>query len=720
MPRWKLTRSFIASILAIACCLGMMPIAQTGSAQASPAQASPVQTDHARVQLVSQVAQAQPGSPFFVALRFQIQDGWHIYWKNPGDSGASPTLDWQLPEGVAASDIRWPAPERLPVGPLMNFGYSGEVYLPVQLTPAATLPSPQTLQLRANADWLVCKVDCIPESAALSLTLPVQETAPSPDPQWQPALAAAQQNLPQPSPWPIAAAFNAERLTLRVDALGLDQGTLRSASFFPNRDGVIVNAAPQSMTLSDRGLTLEMQRGYLTDLDAVSGVLVLTEALPSGEVTRAVEVAAPVSPLLPTTAQPTAAPIWQVMGLAFLGGLVLNLIPCVFPVLSLKALSIVQKAEKSPRQVRLQAIAFTAGVVVSFTVVVGVLLVLRSLGQQIGWGFQLQSPWFVALMAYVMFAVGLSLSGALVFGASLMGIGQGLAAQSGYRGEFFSGVFATVVATPCTAPFMATAIGVALTQSAPVAIAVFEMLALGLALPYVALSLTPALRDRLPKPGAWMETFQQLLAFPMYGATAWLVWVLAQQTGTAGLGAVLGGLILIAFAAWVYQKTQFGSRFWRRAGAGLSLLVLGGALTLAQIPAVTTSTQVAADPNISSPEAASRLAWEPYSAQRLEALKGAGSPVFVNFSASWCITCLVNEKVALSQPEVARAFERNGVAYLKADWTNRDAAIARTLESFGRSGVPLYVAYPAASGAEPVVLPQLLTADAVIDVLEAL
>jgi thiol:disulfide interchange protein DsbD len=389
--------------------------------------------------------------------------------------------------------------------------------------------------------------------------------------------------------------------------------------------------------------------------------------------------------------------------------------PCVFPVHSLKALSIVQKAQKSPRQVRLQALAFTAGVLASFTAVVSVLLVLRSLGQQIGWGFQLQSPWFVMLMAYVMFAVGLSLSGVFVFGASLMGMGQGLANQSGYRGEFFSGVFATVVATPCTAPFMAPAIGVALTQPVPAAIAIFEALALGMALPYVALSLTPALRKRLPKPGAWMETLQQLLAFPLYGATAWLVWVLTLQTGTTGLGAGLTGLLLIAFAAWLQQKTQVSPRFWQRTGLVFSLGAVAIALTLTQLPTAI-APQLTATPTTGD---TAQLVSEPYSAKRLEELKASGQPVFVNFSAAWCVTCLVNERVALSQPEVISAFQEHQVAYLKADWTSRDAAIAQTLESFGRSGVPLYVAY-ASSASDPIILPQVLTVETVVNVLETL
>ncbi|MGB7445310.1 MAG: protein-disulfide reductase DsbD domain-containing protein [Coleofasciculaceae cyanobacterium] len=357
MQHW-LVRSLLSISLAIAAWLWMIPIPM--------AIANPVQTEHVEVQLVSEVQQAQPGSPFLVALRFQIQDGWHIYWKNPGDSGASPTIDWQLPEGVTAGEILWPAPERLPVGPLMNFGYSGEVYLPIQLTPTSTLPSPDTLQLQADADWLVCKVDCIPESATLDLMLSIQETA-SPDPQWQPALEATQQALPQPSPWPVTAAISFasaqgaiadNTVKLRVEAPGLEPGTLQSVTFFPNQDGVIVNAAPQTLTVDDQGLTLAVPQGYLTDLEEVGGVLVLKEALASGEVTRAVEVAAPVSDALPAPSQDSGGlSLWQVMGLAFLGGLVLNLMPCVFPVLSLKALSIVQKAEKSPRQVKLQAIA---------------------------------------------------------------------------------------------------------------------------------------------------------------------------------------------------------------------------------------------------------------------------------------------------------------------------------------------------------------------------
>ncbi|NEP54394.1 MAG: DUF255 domain-containing protein, partial [Moorea sp. SIO3C2] len=397
---------------------------------------------------------------------------------------------------------------------------------------------------------------------------------------------------------------------------------------------------------------------------------------------------------------------WQLLLLALLGGIILNLMPCVFPVLSLKALNIVQKSQKSPKQVRRHAIAFTVGILVSFTVVASVLLILRSLGQQIGWGFQLQSPVFVTLMAYLMFAVGLSLSGVFIFGASIMGIGQRLTTRSGYIGEFFTGVFATVVATPCTAPFMATALGVALTQSVPIAIAIFEMLGLGLALPYLAISFTPGLQRILPKPGAWMETFQQLLAFPMYAATAWLIWVLVQQTGTNGLAAALTGLILIAFATWLHQKTRLLPPLGKHLGSICALVALGFSLSLAQV-STTTPTALTHNQN-------QGIKWQPYTAERLVKLRQSGSPVFLNFSASWCITCLVNDRVALNQPETIAAFESKKIALLKADWTNRDPAITKALESFGRSGVPLYVLYPPDSEfTQPIILPQILSPEQV-------
>ncbi|NEO47365.1 MAG: thiol:disulfide interchange protein [Moorea sp. SIO4A3] len=672
----------------------------------APASANPVQTENVEVQLISEVINIQPGTPFWVGLHFNINPGWHTYWRNPGDSGLGATLNWNLPPGFEVGDIVWPYPQRLPLEPLMNFGYEEEVTLLSQITPPANLATPDSLQLRVKADWLVCEVNCIPEEGTFNLTLPITSRPPLVNQQWVNLFEQARQALPKPSPWKVTVTIEPKDLTLQVEAPEMEEAQIQEVIFFPHQDGIISNPAPQNPELNQDGITLRLQRGYLRKLDPITGVLVIRESLDNQSVVQAFTIEAAVSNEIGKTAATPTQPRWQVLLLALLGGIILNLMPCVFPVLSLKALNIVQKSQKSPQQVRRHAIAFTAGILVSFTVVASVLLILRSLGQQIGWGFQLQSPVFVTLMAYLMFAVGLSLSGVFIFGASIMGIGQRLTTRSGYIGEFFTGVFATVVATPCTAPFMATALGVALTQSVPIAIAIFEMLGLGLALPYLAISFTPGLQRILPKPGAWMETFQQLLAFPMYAATAWLIWVLAQQTGTNGLAAALAGLILIAFATWLHQKTRLLPPLGKHLGSICALVALGFSLSLAQVSS-TTPTPLTHNQN-------QGIKWQAYTAKRLVKLRQSGSPVFLNFSASWCITCLVNERVALNQPETIAAFESKKIALLKADWTNRDPAITKALESFGRSGVPLYVLYPADSEfTPPIILPQILSPDQV-------
>ena len=682
-------------------------------AQPLPAIAAPVETPHARVDLVSEVETIRAGESFSVALKFELQEGWHIYWRNPGDSGAKPTVDWMLPSEFEVGDIQWPYPERLPAGPLLNFGYEGEVLLPSSVTPPADLEAGAAIALRAEADWLVCKIDCIPESGTLELQLPIGTTAPKPDPRWAEQFERTRASLPNSSPWAATANATEAELFLQIALPASAAARIERASFFPDFDGAIVNAAEQIFTADRDGLRLRLQRGYLPELDILSGVLTLEETTDLGTIVRAFTIApltvVPGAPVeLPTAVK--RVPLWQTFGLAFLGGIVLNLMPCVFPVLSLKALGIVQKSQKHPRQVRLQVLAFTIGVLTSLIAVASCLLVLRSLGQQIGWGFQLQSPAFVLLLAYLLFGIGLNLSGVFVFGASWMGVGQRLTERPGYAGEFFSGILATVVATPCTAPFMATAIGAALTQPAPIAIAIFASLGLGLALPYGAIALLPGLQRRLPKPGAWMETLQQLLAFPMYGAAAWLVWVLVQQAGTDSLAVVLGGFIVLGFAAWLYQKTRQSPRLMRQVGAVAALALLGFALTLARLPV-----PVAIAPEFEMQE--NVIPWEPYSAERLAELRQQGRAVFVNFTADWCITCLVNDRSVLRQPEIIAAFAAQDIAYLKGDWTNRDRVVTEALESFGRSGVPLYVFY--SPDRAPKVLPQILSVKTLRDLLEA-
>jgi thiol:disulfide interchange protein DsbD len=476
--------------------------------------------------------------------------------------------------------------------------------------------------------------------------------------------------------------------------------------FYPARWGAIDHAAPQRSTTEPSGITLTVARGPLAEASAgpIDGVLVVAERL-DGVVSRQA---------FAVRADP-AAPGWGVlallsaMTLALAGGLVLNLMPCVLPVLSVKALGLVQHAGASPATLRRHGLAYASGILLSFAAVAGALLALRAGGEQIGWGFQLQSSRFVTLLAYVMFALALNLSGVFVLGTRWTGVGHALASRAGYAGSFFTGALATVAATPCTAPFMGVAVGYAVTRPWPQAVVVFEALGLGLALPYLALTLVPAWRRWLPKPGPWMGRLQQLLAFPLYASVAWLVWVLSQQAGPPGVAAAAGGLVLIAFAAWLAGVSRGASARWRRAGALGALGLVALALTLG-------ATAAPAPPS-APPTAADRGA-EPFSPERLAALRAAGTPVFVNVTAAWCITCLVNERVALRSRAVAEAFARKGVVTLKADWTRRDPVITRVLGSFGRSGVPLYLLYPAGPAPGPTVLPQILSEGILVDATE--
>jgi thiol:disulfide interchange protein DsbD len=393
--------------------------------------------------------------------------------------------------------------------------------------------------------------------------------------------------------------------------------------------------------------------------------------------------------------------------LAVLGGLILNLMPCVFPVLSIKAIGLVEQAKKHPAAVRAKGFIFAAGVLSSMLTLAAVLLALRAGGEQIGWGFQLQSPLFVTLMIYLLLAVGLNLSGVFEVGGGLAGLGDGLTQGDSYRASFFTGVLTTLVATPCTAPFMAAAIGAALTQSPIVALLIFAALGVGLSLPYLLMSLAPWMRRALPKPGAWMDTLKQVFAFPMYGSAAWLLWVLAQQTSSIGLGAALAGAILVGLAAWSYQKSKMSSSGSRMA----ALITALGAVLLAVALPVHFSGVAAAAPNGASPAGAHAIdAWQPYDAARVAELNAQGRPLLLNFTASWCLTCLVNERNAFADDAVMRTFRGKGVTLMKGDWTNRDPAITKALADFGRAGVPLYVVYNSQPGSTaPVVLPQLLT-----------
>lgn len=688
---------------------------------ALPAGAAPVEspvdaTENVRSRLVLETDGVAPGQTVWVSLTQDIRDHWHTYWRNPGDSGIPTSIAWTLPPGWQAGDIVWPTPQRFEIGPLVNFGYGERSHLLVPLTVPADARPGEVVELQAAVDYLVCEDICIPESASLRLPVPVRAEA-APEPAVAPLFAEARAALPVESPYPARFTAGASVNRLVLSAQGLDQSRIANIFFFPHAFEIAASNAPQKASIGPDGLVLELQPAGAVPPGPVTGVLTFTEDLDGKTVRHAFAISAAIDGTPAAAVARSTAPVGDGGGttlptalvLALLGGMVLNLMPCVFPVLSMKAMALIAHGPSHAKQ---HGLAYTAGVLVCFAIVAGALLALRAGGAAIGWGFQLQDPLVVAILAYVMLLLGLSLSGVFTIGGSVMGVGQGLAARGGLAGSFFTGVLATIVATPCTAPFMGTALGYAITQPWFVALSVFLALGLGMALPFLALSFSPWLLRHMPRPGVWMDRVKQVLAFPLYASAAWLVWVLSVQAGPDTVAIVLAGLVAVAFAAWLYGATQNASgRGWRIGGglAALLLLVVAGLGAGRGVADAGTAT-----PSVAT--ATGERTYEPFDEALLAQLTAEGKPVFVNFTAAWCVTCLVNERTSLSTDAVKTAMKAKGVTYLKGDWTNRDAKIARILESHGRSGVPLYLLYLPGEAA-PRILPQLLTEGIVLEAL---
>ena len=663
--------------------------------------------------LISDVSQIAPGESFTVMLRHVIRPGWHTYWRNPGDSGAPTTLDWQLPAGFSAAAIEWPYPERIPYGPLMNFGYHGEVYYPITITTPETIDASSVL-LKAKGEWLVCADVCIPERAELGLELAVGERVIA-DEANQQILMATRQLIPQEigveALVSIKTDGDAEQVQLDITLPQIRQEKILNISYFPFQENVIDNAAPQQLSFTGTGVRLQMPTGYEYQPDASFDGVVVIEEDAGDAIATAFEIHVGQQGAQPVLETETGLSLLTAIAFAFLGGLILNLMPCVFPVLSIKILSLVQQSD----HIRGHGWMYLAGVVVSFVAIAGVLIGLRAGGAEIGWGFQLQSPWVVGGLIYLFLLVGLNLSGYFEFGTSVMGVGQGLTQQDGYTGSFFTGILATLVAAPCTAPFMASAIGFALTQSALAALLIFLFLGLGMAAPYVLLCYSPGLLAKLPRPGPWMERFKELLAFPLYASAVWLLWVLSLQVGANGVVAIGAGAVAIVFAIWLFRHLPVNP-------AGRLILQLFALISIGFALYSPTQLGSAAMPTITAGESSAgairtvdAFDSEPYTEARLEALRSTG-PVFLNFTAAWCIACKVNEVVALSSDDVVSAFKQKQVHYLKGDWTNEDPLITKKLAEFGRNGVPLYALY--VPGEEPVILPQILTPDIVLRALD--
>jgi thiol:disulfide interchange protein/DsbC/DsbD-like thiol-disulfide interchange protein len=638
----------------------------------------PVSSKRAVATLVTETDAVQPGKPFRAGLRLRMADGWHTYWKNPGDAGVPPELTI---EDASQSSIDWPTPRRVAEGPVMTYAYTGEVLLPVTVTAATGV-------IKAHATWLVCKDICVPEEGDFSLALAVGTPLPSAQAD---LFATHDRMVPRTSPW--TARISPDGI-LFVQGPELTTATVTDAWFIPDQAGRIQDDAAQPLSVRVGGFTLALKpaKGFDAASD-LSGVLSVRDRV--GLQTDVVVNAVP-----GPTPSPAVPPLAQILVFAFLGGLILNLMPCVFPILAMKAVALAAHAGRGQGH----AASYTAGVLVTFVTLAVALLVARAAGTAAGWGFQFASPVFVAAMTWLLFAVGLNLSGVFEIGPGLTGTGSSLADRHGVAGSFFTGLLAVLVATPCTAPFMGVAIAAGLAAPPAVTVLVFAVMGLGLAAPYVALASMPGLVRIMPRPGRWMEVLKQALAFPMYGAAAWLVWVISQEAGPSGVLGTAAGLVLVGFAGWVFGVTQASPMHPRRFGQVAAIMaVLAALAVLSGITAVPVG-------------AATESSAEAYTPDRLASLRAAGKPVFVNMTAAWCITCLVNERVAIRSDAVKRAFAANNITYLKGDWTRQDPVITAFLRQNGRDGVPLYVFYPAAGG-EPTVLPQILTEGEVLRVL---
>lgn len=664
----------------------------------------PVDTGKVTASLLSSHFSVTPGQTFQIAVKTELDEKWHTYWRNPGDSGEPMSVQWVLPDALEAGEIVWPLPYPIPTGPIINYGFEGAPLFPVEFTVSDSAEIGSVIEVQADVYYLVCKDICIPESGELRLALAIASEAELND---RNAAEISEALNSAPKPIEVDAAIQASGETLSLQIADLPDGDFTNAYFFPYAQNVLNHSEAQTTTVGPEGINIETVAGYgWPDISEPQEGLLAFDL--EGERTGRIISVSPAPALSigvegPVGGSGSVTLIGAIIG-AFVGGLILNLMPCVFPIISLKALGLAKSAHAERAQAKRDGWAYTLGVLATFGVLVAVLLSLKAAGGAIGWGFQLQNPVVVGLLALVLFTVGLNLIGAFeISGGAYQGAGAEAASKGGFSGSFFTGALAVIVATPCTAPFMATAIGYALAQPAFATILVFAALAIGFAAPFLLLAYTPGLLTKLPKPGPWMVRLREVLSFPMFAAAIWLLWVLGGQAGVDGLALLLIAMLLVSLGVWLIRFRPV----WKVAGVAALLAAFASPFLLKPASANTfeLSTQ----------------AWSP---ERVTELRDGGQAVFVDFTADWCVTCKVNERLVLKTKAVQAAFERTDTAFLIGDWTNKNDVIARELESYGRAGVPLYLYFPATgdprydNSVRGTVLPQVLTVDMVVSVLE--
>lgn len=706
-----------------------------GISAAQAAESAPVVTSHTRATLVSAVDAVDAGhSALRVGLRLQLQPGWHTYWQNPGDAGEAPHLHVTV-SGVRTGEgerVDWPVPERVSDGGLMAYAYQGDVLLPVQVSVQGQ--GMGTVQVQAHADWLVCADVCVPEKGEFSLILPV-EAHPSAKGESAEAALFRRADAAMPQPSPFAARIGSDGL-LELHGTGLSPDTVRQAWFLPQEGGVIAQNVPQALSVTPGQVSLQLKPDSYAHppfwQKPVEGVVVLVDGAGNHSALHLVA-----SPLSGVSAGGASHPemeegkagksgmgLWSSLLSAFLGGVILNLMPCVFPVLAMKLLSFAHMGGAGWR-VRGQSAAFySAGVMGCFAALGAVMMGLRYGGAAVGWGFQFQSSAFVVGVGWLLFLMALNLLGVFqITGGRLASRAGEAVAGHGPASDLMAGLLAVIVATPCTAPFMGVAIAAALGGPVWAGLLVFLAMGAGLAAPYVLLATVPGLARRLPRPGAWMERLKQLLSFPLLASCVWLLWVAVLQRGGDAVLLMAGGAVLLGLAGWLYGLAQQRAMLGGASRSVLACRLLAGLCVLVCLAGL--GQEVAAGESDSPPSVSSVAGRagqqdplvEPFSEERLASLRAAGQPVFVDMTASWCVTCMVNEHVALDVPSVRKAFRDHGVTILRGDWTRRDERITAFLRGHGRDGVPLYLYYPARG--EEHVLPQILTPGLVTGVLSS-
>ena len=652
------------------------------------------QASDSSVEVTSESEAMMKGDELLLGLNFKLTPGWHTYWKNPGDAGEGASVTWQLPKGFQASEILWPGPEAIPVEPLMTFGYEDEITLltKIKALDAAVFPA----IVKAKVSWYTCKDICVPQEANLELTIQNGEKI---NTFFANELSNVFLNLPKE----LSSKHRVEALDdnyfLQME---LDGNTpVSSAYFFPEEYGLSSYSKEQILEINKNSLSLQISQSEVDlKLQNFAGVLLLNNQdsrtffnvnlnLNNNQKQESLSISELVLTII----------------FAFIGGLILNAMPCVFPILSIKILNFVEQSEGSKEKMIQHGLSFSAGVLVTFLSIAGLLLLLKSGGESIGWGYQLQSPLMVTILIYLFVAIGITFMSNLVLGGQLAQLGNINQGYGDITSSFLTGVLAVIVASPCTAPFMGSAVGIALLQPGFITIAIFVSLGLGFAAPYLLLSFYPSLLKVLPKPGAWMETLKQFMAFPMWGSALWLTWVLSGQVQTDSVLMVLLGALFIALGLWILEKNQSSDGFAKWMSLSLVTILLGAALWLAPTDYENIEQDTSSDLNSYSPEL-------------LDSLLAENKPVFLNFTADWCITCKVNEAIVLNQVSIKNALESKGIVYLKADWTRKDETIANKLAEYGRTGVPLYLLY--SSEGIPVILPELLTEDMLLSYIETI